>query len=527
MSLARDIVINSQPSATIQGYTGAPVSFFIDANSNKALYYDVINSGSTDFIFSGDANGPDPVIDVIVGDSLTFYINASGHPFYIKTVQGTGSGNLVPSNQIVGATQIVITGGSFAGTYNRVATDYNWQTSNSTLVTGNGRDAYYNAVSGVGIVYDNNQDWYILTNVDLINGTDLIPGTINPTTWGLSNSGAIDYPSGTDATYGTVNFYTSQGNGVQTGSFTWNPVTAGTFYYQCGIHADMTGVINVYPAPSITYDWQKQESGSSTWSSIPVGVGIGQGTPNYATEDLSEPSDDGDRYRCVLSSPLGTNSPLTSSIYTLNVITPVITITQQPSDITTQPGLYANFNVSATVNSPFQIDYQWQLRKSSSAVWNDLGTATSNTLSVPNLDNGDFLRVKLNSTGAQEVISAQAQVNLIPFSIIPGGTSWINPVVSTMQLYTGYSNATSNSAPLVGQPPKAYFLNNGQTNSFLPPVIQATNIVSFNLQGAYKSPDNLNIYTANTIGYYPCPTTGGGGGSIRPTEGLIVPRYGL
>ena len=527
MSLARDIVINSQPPATIQGYTGAPVSFFIDANSNKALYYDVINSGNTDFIFSGDETGPDPVIDVIVGDSLTFYVNALGHPFYIKTVQGTGSGNLVPSNQIIGATQIVVGSGIYAGTYNRVATDYNWQTSNSTLVTGNGRDAYYNAVTNVGIVYDNNQDWYILTGVELIDGTDLVPSTVNVTTWGLSNSGAIDYPSGTDATYGTTSFYTSQGNGVQTGSFTWNPTTVGTYYYQCGNHADMTGVINVYAAPSLVYDWQKQESGSGPWTSIPLGVGTGQGTPNYATDDLSEGSDDGDRYRCVLSTALGTNSPLTSNIYTLDVITPVITISQQPSDITTQPGLYANFNVVATVNSPFQIQYQWQLRKAGTPTWNDLGTATSNTLSVPNLDNGDFLRVTLNSTGAAEVISSQAQVNLIPFSITPGGASWNNPVVSEMRLYTGYTSATSNSTPLVGQPPQAYFLNNGQTSSFLSPVIQATSIASFNLQGAYKSPYDITILTLDTVGYYPCPATGGGGGSTRPTEGLIVPRYGL
>jgi hypothetical protein len=47
------------------------------------------------------------------------------------------------------------------------------------------------------------------------------------------------------------------------------------------------------------------------------------------------------------------------------------------------------------------------------------------------------------------------------------------------------------------------------------------------LQGAYKNPYDITILTLNTVGYYPCPATGGGGGSTRPTEGLIVPRYGL
>ena len=57
------------------------------------------------------------------------------------------------------------------------------------------------------------------------------------------------------------------------------------------------------------------------------------------------------------------------------------------------------------------------------------------------------------------------------------------------------------------------------------PVIQATVYTGFNLQGAYKSPYAITWQDSYTKGYYPCPT--GTGGSTRPTEGLIVPRYGL
>ena len=35
----------------------------------------------------------DPALTFIVGDAITFSVNASGHPFYIKTQAGTGTEN--------------------------------------------------------------------------------------------------------------------------------------------------------------------------------------------------------------------------------------------------------------------------------------------------------------------------------------------------------------------------------------------------------------------------------------------------
>ena len=63
--------------------------------------YAVTASGSQDYVLSGtDRNGSvsgnDPAIYVQVGDTLNFNMNAGGsHPFVIKTVQGTGTGNQV------------------------------------------------------------------------------------------------------------------------------------------------------------------------------------------------------------------------------------------------------------------------------------------------------------------------------------------------------------------------------------------------------------------------------------------------
>ena len=50
----------------------------------------VTNNGFTDYVIDG-VN--DPALVVVRGCSYTFTINAVGHPFLIKTVQGSGAGN--------------------------------------------------------------------------------------------------------------------------------------------------------------------------------------------------------------------------------------------------------------------------------------------------------------------------------------------------------------------------------------------------------------------------------------------------
>ena len=37
----------------------------------------------------------DPTVTINVGDTVNFAVNASGHPFYLKTVAGTGTGNTI------------------------------------------------------------------------------------------------------------------------------------------------------------------------------------------------------------------------------------------------------------------------------------------------------------------------------------------------------------------------------------------------------------------------------------------------
>jgi len=45
---------------------------------------------------NGSVSGNNPPINLNTFDTVHFDVNAAGHPFYIKTAQQTGIGNLVP-----------------------------------------------------------------------------------------------------------------------------------------------------------------------------------------------------------------------------------------------------------------------------------------------------------------------------------------------------------------------------------------------------------------------------------------------
>jgi hypothetical protein len=58
--------------------------------STPTLTFNVTNDGSSNYIINGQ---PNPILSVTEGQTYTFNINASGHPFWIKTLQTTGTGN--------------------------------------------------------------------------------------------------------------------------------------------------------------------------------------------------------------------------------------------------------------------------------------------------------------------------------------------------------------------------------------------------------------------------------------------------
>ena len=77
-------------------------------SSVNTYVFTVTNSGASHYVFTGSdsttshSNSNDPTINCNVGDILRFNVNASGHPFYVKTTASTGTGNQVTTGTITG-----------------------------------------------------------------------------------------------------------------------------------------------------------------------------------------------------------------------------------------------------------------------------------------------------------------------------------------------------------------------------------------------------------------------------------------
>ena len=81
--------------------------------------FTVTNSGNGAYVIDGSNN---PTLNLLRGFTYTFNINASGHPFYIKTSQTTGTGNQYTSGVTGNGTQSGTL--TFAVPYNAPSTLY-------------------------------------------------------------------------------------------------------------------------------------------------------------------------------------------------------------------------------------------------------------------------------------------------------------------------------------------------------------------------------------------------------------------
>ena len=87
--------------------------------------FNVTAQNSSDYIISvADSNstqsGNDPILRVKEGDDLSFNVSASGHPFYLKTKEGTGTADQIDGVGNNGAEEGTVTWSvpiGSAGTY--------------------------------------------------------------------------------------------------------------------------------------------------------------------------------------------------------------------------------------------------------------------------------------------------------------------------------------------------------------------------------------------------------------------------
>ena len=95
-----------------------------DQSSTTSYSISVSPNGMSAYSLSGKArrgsvSGKDPSLNFKVGDQITFSVSAGGHPFYLKTKSGTGTGN-----QISGVTNNGATNGNVTWKPNSAGTYY-------------------------------------------------------------------------------------------------------------------------------------------------------------------------------------------------------------------------------------------------------------------------------------------------------------------------------------------------------------------------------------------------------------------
>ena len=93
-------VSGSATSQIVTGTITVSSSASTTTASSSIFSIDVTATSSSDYTLSGtDRNGSvsgnDPTITIASGDTINFNVSAAGHPFYLKTVAGTGTGDTI------------------------------------------------------------------------------------------------------------------------------------------------------------------------------------------------------------------------------------------------------------------------------------------------------------------------------------------------------------------------------------------------------------------------------------------------
>jgi plastocyanin len=98
-----NIINSGTNSSTTSSNTATVEDYTINVTASNSSNYTLSGNDR-----SGSVSGSDPSVTINVGDTVNFAVDASGHPFYLKTVQGTGTGNLISGVTNNGSTNATV-----------------------------------------------------------------------------------------------------------------------------------------------------------------------------------------------------------------------------------------------------------------------------------------------------------------------------------------------------------------------------------------------------------------------------------
>ena len=181
------------------------------AESGIAYTMDVTATSSTDYTFSGDFSGLDPDITAEVGDTLIFNVNATSHPFWIKTAPITGTGNaVIVANNGTGS-GIISWVPTAPGTYYYICQFHSGMWATITINASSTTVAWNNGVSD-GVPFTPTVEGYYVataTNGSCVVSDSLYLSIGQPTSSSITQTRCDSFNAPDGTTYTTSGIYTA------------------------------------------------------------------------------------------------------------------------------------------------------------------------------------------------------------------------------------------------------------------------------------------------------------------------------
>ena len=232
-------------------------AMILDDTEARAWSFNVGAAGGK-YVFGGDVTGEQPTLRVQIGDSLVFDVNAVGHPFWIKSVDVAGTSHAVEGVANNGLDKALVAWSPSAkGTYyyrcefhssmrgvievtDRVSKDTLDATRVDQLI------ASVSEISGdLTIAVSAANGKYVFAG-DVVGEQPTVYLRVGDTVTFQVNAATHPFYIKTVSSTGDGNVAEGVvGNGTESGTVTWSPSAAGTFFYNCGNHSSMHGVIEV------------------------------------------------------------------------------------------------------------------------------------------------------------------------------------------------------------------------------------------------------------------------------------------
>ena len=259
-----------------------PATYNITTTSPSFSFYTLSGTDR-----NGAVSGNNAGVTIHVGDTVNFNLSgvSGSHPFYLKTVQGTGTSNLVSTPAATGqgstGTATVSWTPNTAGTYYYQCSNHNGMNGTITVTNATGgyvMDPYdlYTFDDGdvtdptLNIEVGDTVEFYnLLSNVNV--GHPLYIKTAPTTGTGdLVTTGTVTGQGGVGTGYYTL--------GVSWDTSTGTTVTPGTYYYQSSASLGVGGQIIVHAAGAIS----NEPVYVCTSAANPTGTQVSNSTPNIS-----------------------------------------------------------------------------------------------------------------------------------------------------------------------------------------------------------------------------------------------------